>query len=41
MKIQIPTIPKIGVVDSLAQNQQNVTIQLKMKEVCDKTLFVQ
>lgn len=34
MKIQIAPIPKIGVVDSLAHNRQNATIQAKIREVC-------
>lgn len=35
MKIQIATIPKIGVIDSRAHNRQNVSIQAKFREVCD------
>lgn len=35
MKIQVASIPKIGVVDSRPHNRQNVSIEEKIKEVCD------
>lgn len=42
MKIQVQTsqIPKTYVVDPIIQNRQNVTLQAKLKEVCQRMMIL-